>query len=361
MLQVTQPEEMVYGNASTPPGSVEQEGVSGDDSQGRFSKKRRAYIGFVLGIGGACIALAVILHCPLSNTEAKSSGAVFMSENSTLPVSRPDLNNFLHSCILCIEVLQCLLPSLELIQDGQVSQEASQDLDTGGATRTGENPYFNNSDKVADTVSGVSTGIVSTLNEAAKQAVADVEGVATGGEGAATDVVTGCSPANGPQLKVMVEGKSRSIISLLYACLQCRTCLQCLFLLKVSPSGYRIVTTCSVISLRRGVTYRMKEEAVVSRRVTVLGQPLANIVMYGRPANRVFRVVDGAVLDLRFVTLRVGAPGIITPVLIVVTGGAVLVQGGQGEILQRCCTSPLPCGSYRIVVVALIILVVTTQ
>jgi len=75
----------------------------------------------------------------------------------------------------------------------------------------------------------------------------------------------------------------------------------------------------------------MLKEAVVSRRITVLGQPFADIIMFGRPANRIFRVVDGAVLDLRFVTLFYGYPEVITPTLIVGSGSAILVQGGQGE------------------------------
>jgi len=76
----------------------------------------------------------------------------------------------------------------------------------------------------------------------------------------------------------------------------------------------------------------MVEEAVVTRRVTVLGQPFVNTVMFGMPANRVFRVIDGGVLDLRFVVMRFGYPGIITEYIVVEEGGAILIQGGQGKV-----------------------------
>jgi len=83
----------------------------------------------------------------------------------------------------------------------------------------------------------------------------------------------------------------------------------------------------------------MLKEAVVSRSITVLGQPFGETVMFGRPANRVFRVVDGASLDLRFVTLLYGYPEIITPTLIVGSGSALLVEGGQGKV-SRGIPSP---------------------
>jgi len=62
-----------------------------------------------------------------------------------------------------------------------------------------------------------------------------------------------------------------------------------------------------------------------------MGQPFGDIIMVGRPAPRVFRVIQGGVLDLRFVTMHFGVPEIVTPILVVGTGRAVLIEGGQGE------------------------------
>ena len=76
----------------------------------------------------------------------------------------------------------------------------------------------------------------------------------------------------------------------------------------------------------------MLEEAVVSRPVTILAQPFTNTVVYGRPAKRAFRVVNGAALDLRFVTMYFGIPDIYADgALIIGQGMAIRVQGGSGK------------------------------
>jgi len=90
---------------------------------------------------------------------------------------------------------------------------------SGTNSHSGNNtPEFTGGNKEVSTIkppADVSVGDPEGLNDATESAdEADKQGVSAAAGGAAAAVaeaVTGCSPANGPQLKLMVEGQVPAI------------------------------------------------------------------------------------------------------------------------------------------------------
>jgi len=128
----------------------------------------------------------------------------------------------------------------------------------------------------------------------------------------------------------------------------------CLFglpsLLPINSGG-----TCAVITLTGQTKYALPEQIVVSRRVTIMGTPFNNPIVFGSTAPRAFLVVAGGTLDVRFVTFYNGRPEFLTDYLVIAQGGAIrILLGGVGT--STCITGQTNCKGMMMFISLLICL-----
>jgi len=157
--------------------------------------------------------------------------------------------------------------------------------------------------------------------EALLAAISEATSVLGGGASPAVNNAGACVPADGLDLRRMVED----------------------------------ATICTVITLRAGVTYDVAlpgsdDEVIVRSRKVLIGNPIFLPTLDGSLSKRLFRVVAGGSLDLQFVrTFRGGGELIATiPVL---KGGSVLVElGGRFSAFGVIFTNAPPVGMPAVLI-----------
>lgn len=83
--------------------------------------------------------------------------------------------------------------------------------------------------------------------------------------------------------------------------------------------------------LEAGKEYNITQEIFVTRRVTVLGQPIHKPFLRASGAPRIFHVLAGGVLDVRFVGFNTGKAIQASPGVKLLRGGSILIdKGGRG-------------------------------
>lgn len=106
-------------------------------------------------------------------------------------------------------------------------------------------------------------------------------------------------------------------------------------------------SVCPVITLLPNTTYVLDHYITVSRPVTIVGRPLSMPTIDGHGTFRIFMVLPGGRLDLRYVRLYRGKARAIVPDLFYVVQGAILyVRRGGAAAMTGCHVTIHPSTRY---------------
>ncbi len=106
-------------------------------------------------------------------------------------------------------------------------------------------------------------------------------------------------------------------------------------------------SVCPVITLLPNTTYVLDHYITVSRPVTIVGRPLGMPTIDGHGTFRIFMVLPGGRLDLRYVRLYKGRARLVVPDLLYVLQGAIVyIRRGGAAAMTGCHVTIHPSTRY---------------